>query len=82
MDVKEDVPQLLNSKLLLGIRCLDLLFRLLHVPRSVIIINADFAFGEPLGLLENNEYFPWLGVIFDSVWVLPPRPDDRVLISG
>lgn len=32
-------------------------------------IMAELTFGEPLGLLENSEYTPWVQRIFDSVWV-------------
>lgn len=34
-------------------------------------IMADLCFGHPLGLLENNEYSPWLIAIFDSLKMLP-----------
>lgn len=32
-------------------------------------VMAELTFGEPLGLLENSEYTPWVQRIFDSVWV-------------
>lgn len=34
-------------------------------------LMADLAFGEPLGLLERNEYTQWVEMIFKSIAVLP-----------
>ncbi|KAI0396507.1 cytochrome P450 [Xylariaceae sp. FL0594] len=34
-------------------------------------IMAEFTFGEPLHLLENNEYSPWVEMVFNAVKVLP-----------
>ena len=30
-------------------------------------IMGDLSFGEPLGLLENSEYSPWVAAVFSSV---------------
>ncbi|KAI1494267.1 cytochrome P450 [Biscogniauxia mediterranea] len=32
---------------------------------------AELCFGNPLGLLENNEFSPWLKAIFDSLKIIP-----------
>ncbi|KAI8954227.1 cytochrome P450 [Xylaria longipes] len=34
-------------------------------------IMAEFTFGEPLGLLENNRYSEWVAMVFSAVKVLP-----------
>ncbi|KAK4225933.1 cytochrome P450 [Podospora fimiseda] len=34
-------------------------------------IMADLTFGEPLGLLENNKYSPWVQAVFDSIKAIP-----------
>ncbi|KAI0409711.1 cytochrome P450 [Xylaria palmicola] len=34
-------------------------------------IMAEFTFGEPLGMLENNKYSDWVAMVFSAVKILP-----------
>ncbi|KAK3986107.1 cytochrome P450 [Cladorrhinum sp. PSN332] len=34
-------------------------------------IMGDLTFGQPLGLLENNKYSPWVQAVFDSIRAIP-----------
>jgi len=34
-------------------------------------IMGDLSFGQPLGLLENNQYSPWVQAVFDSIKAIP-----------
>jgi len=34
-------------------------------------IMGDLSFGQPLGLLENSQYSPWVQAVFDSIKAIP-----------